>query len=288
MSVELIIEPRKNDLGDNFIVRRALPYSKKRMVGPFIFLDHMGPAYLKDQDELKVRSHPHIGLSTITFLFSGDMLHRDSLGNELTIKPGEVNWMTAGRGIVHSERSYPQADGSPLEGIQAWIALPVHAEDIEPSFVHHDAPELKSVLIGGNRFTLIAGEALGEKSPVPVYSPLFYLHGNMKSNDNFAFDLPSNQEGAVYVAKGEIEIEGKSIPEGTMVVFQKETKIEFSALSDSSLMILGGEVFPEKRFVFWNFVSSSQEKIEAAKKRWREGSFEAVINETEKIPLPEE
>lgn len=285
--IELVVEPRTSDLGDGFTVRRALPYAKKRMVGPFIFLDHMGPAVFTKEKPLLVRSHPHIGLSTLTYLFSGEMLHRDSLGNELVISPGEVNWMTAGSGIAHSERSHIVQEEMHLEGIQLWIALPKKSEEVAPSFVHVDEKDLPKIQVGESHLALIAGEAFGIKSPVPVYSPLFYLGGFLKSQDAFQLKMEKSHEGAVYVAKGEIQIEDQTFREGELICFKAGEDLNFVALSECRVMVLGGEIFPEKRFIFWNFVSSSEERIEVAKQDWRDQKFGPVINEKEFIPLPE-
>lgn len=282
----MIIDPRTSDLGDGFIVRRALPYAKKRMVGPFIFLDHMGPATFTKEKPLLVRSHPHIGLSTLTYLFTGEMLHRDSLGNEIVIRPGEVNWMTAGSGIVHSERSNLTSDEMKLEGIQLWIALPKESEEVAPSFVHVDEPDLPMIKTEKSELTLIAGSAFGKTSPVPVYSPLFYLGGQLQEGESFHLPISAQEEGAVYVAKGEIQANGELIKEGQLLCFDQGEDISFSVVKNAQVMILGGEVFPEKRFIFWNFVSSSEERLEKAKADWKEQKFGSVINETDFIPLP--
>ena len=284
--IELIVDPRPSDLGDGFIVRRALPYQKKRMVGPFIFLDHMGPATFSKEHPLLVRSHPHIGLSTLTFLFKGEMLHRDSLNNELVVRPGEVNWMTAGSGIAHSERSHLAGDKMDLEGIQLWIALPKHAEEVAPSFIHVDTPDIPKIDVGRNELTLIAGSAFGKTSPVPVYSPLFYLEGKYKDQERFSLPVESNAEGAIYVAAGEIKVDGQLITHHQLVCFKPGVAVEFESIGESRVMILGGEIFPEKRFIFWNFVSSSEKRIELAKTEWAQQKFGQVINETEFIPLP--
>lgn len=286
MSIELIIKPKPSDIGDNFIVRRSLPRAEKRLVGPFIFWDHMGPVELREDKEMKVRAHPHIGLATLTFLFSGEIMHRDSLGNEQPIRPGEVNWMTAGRGIVHSERSRPSAPII-LEGIQLWIALPKDSEEIEPSFVHHKASELPTIEHDGSKLLLIAGKALGHTSPVPVYSNLFYLKGELSTGKTFQFPVEAGHEGAVYLTSGKIKTGDEIIEAGMMVVYKLSTNIEFETLENCEFMLFGGEVFPEKRHIWWNFVSSSKERIEQAKLDWKQGKFDDVINEGEIIPLPE-
>ncbi|EQC48618.1 pirin family protein [Bacteriovorax sp. BSW11_IV] len=286
-NVELVIEPRESDLGDNFVVRRLLPYMKKRMVGPFIFWDHMGPVTLSGEKKMKVRAHPHIGLSTITYLFSGEIMHRDSLGNEQMIRPGEVNWMTAGSGIVHSERA--QSDTAMnLEGIQLWVALPKESEDVEPSFVHVKESSLPLIEKGDTQLRLIAGESMGSSSPLPVYSKLFYFYGQTKEGEQFSLNLGNNEEGALYVVNGTVEIEGKSYERFSLIVFKKGHAISFQASSDAQYMLFGGETFPEKRYIWWNFVSSDKEKLERAKLRWKNNEFPKVINEVEQIPLPEE
>lgn len=285
--IEIVITPRERDL-DGFKVRRSLPYAKKKMVGPFIFFDHMGPAQLSEHQVLTVRAHPHIGLATLTYLFTGEIMHRDSLGNEQLIRPFEVNWMTAGRGIAHSERSHNTEEHQTLEGLQVWIALPKVIEDIEPSFNHIDSEKIPVVEIGRSKFRLVAGRAFGKISPVPAYSPLFYLAGEMGREEIFAMDLNHETEGAVYVVKGQLNCDHKMYEEGTLICFRKGTSINFMAAADSQVIILGGEVFSEPRFIWWNFVSSSQAKIEIAKMRWANGEFGQVINELEYIPLPED
>lgn len=281
-----VIKPKGKDLGDNFVVRRALPHIDKRMVGPFIFWDHMGPVTLKRENGMIVRAHPHIGLATITWLFSGEILHRDSLNNEQYIKPGEVNWMTAGNGIAHSERAIPKDQPMNLEGIQLWLALPKEHEDVAPSFFHCKSKDLPKQQLGNTSLSLIAGKALGNSSPVPVYSDLFYLEALSQANDEFSFEVESEHEGAIYVGEGEIEVENNNYEKFSMLCFKKGCPIKFKANVNSRVMIFGGAIFPEKRFIWWNFVSTSEEKIENAKKRWSSGEFQKVINETELIPLP--
>lgn len=283
--IELVIRPAEKNLGDGFTVRRSLPFKDKLMVGPFIFFDHMGPVSLKDEHGLVVRGHPHIGLATLTFLFNGEIIHRDSLGNEQIIRPFEVNWMTAGKGIAHSERSISK-ENTQLEGIQVWIALPREIEDIEPNFVHIDAYSIPTVKIGKNFFKLIAGRARGVISPVPVYSRLFYMSGALKEQDEFFMDLAEEEEGAVYVLSGKVSVGNNIFESGTMLCFFKGTSIAFKAADNAMVMVLGGETFQEKRYVWWNFVSSSEAKIEIAKIRWCNGEFGSIINEEEYIPLP--
>ncbi len=285
-SIELVISPRQSDLGGGLKVRRALPFQKKRMVGPFIFLDHMGPVTLEIHQEMKVRSHPHIGLSTLTYLFAGELLHRDTLGTEKMIRPGEVNWMTAGKGIAHSETAIDDHGALTLEGLQIWIALPLDHEDTEPSFVHQSAEAIPSHTMGEVNWKIVAGSAFGKTSPVPCFSPLFYLIGESTKADTFEMDVNENAEGGVYVARGGISIDETHYSAGELVVFKKGAKIKFEMMPHSRVAVVGGDIFPEKRFIWWNFVSSSEDKIEAAKIRWQEDGFGHVIHESSRIPLP--
>lgn len=282
--IETVIQSREKDLGDGFKVRRSLPHASKQMVGPFIFWDHMGPVELKTGKEVVVRAHPHIGLATLTFLFSGSFLHRDSLQNEILIQPGEVNWMTAGSGITHSERS--QSTG-PLEGIQLWVALPKEAEDTSPQFQHFSKKDIPVVSIGSHRLTLIAGKYGEYESPVSTYSPLFYLNTHLNKNSELRLPLQPDEEAAVYIASGAIQIEDTSYEKGALVCLKKGADLHLQTEEDSNLMILGGQPFPEKRYIWWNFVSSDSSKIEEAKKKWKKGGFAPTIHETEEIPLPE-
>ncbi|MFA6237914.1 MAG: pirin family protein [Bacteriovorax sp.] len=284
--IEIAITPKETDLGDGFIVRRSLPFAKKKMVGPFIFFDHLGPAKVNIDHGLKVRAHPHIGMSTLTYLFEGEIMHRDTLGNEQLIRPREVNWMTAGKGIAHSERSQVSGTDQVLEGLQIWIALPREIEDIEPNFVHINSSRIPVIQSGKNKFNLVAGKAFGKSSPVPVYSQLFCMEGKMEAEEIFAMDLAEDIEGAVYIVNGKLNCDHKIYESGSLICFKKGTSINFMALSGSQVIILGGEIFPEKRFIWWNFVSSSAAKIEIAKMRWENDQFGKVINEDECIPLP--
>lgn len=284
--VDLVIEAKPKDIGDGFIVRRSLPHMKKRMVGPFIFWDHMGPFELTEGKELKVRAHPHIGLATITYLFSGEIMHRDSLGNEQPIRPGEVNWMTAGKGISHSERAQYAGKDEILEGIQLWVALPKEYEDVHPSFNHYKEKSLPLIELNQNKLRLVAGSALDKSSEVPVYSDLFYFKVDSLKNSLFDYQLQANQEAAIYVIRGQVEIESRLYDPYTMIVFKKGETINFKSLVDSEYMFFGGEVYPEKRFIWWNFVATDKDKIELAKQNWKNKKFGEVINEVEYIPLP--
>lgn len=260
---------------------------RKRLVGPFIFWDHMGPTEITPDKEMVVRAHPHIGLSTITYLFEGEIMHRDSLQNELPIRPGEVNWMTAGKGISHSERSKAIDKNVPLEGIQLWVALPKESEDVEPSFVHKKENDLPLIDHQGFQLRLIAGEALDHKSPLPVYSPLFYLNGKSQKTGEMILPVKSGHEAALYVVSGKIEVEGRSFEKYEMVIFKEGMDIQFKTSGACEFMLFGGEVFPEERHIWWNFVSHDKAKIEAAKEQWLNDDFGTVINENQKIPLPE-
>ena len=286
-TVNTVIVPKEKDLGDEFVVRRAIPQIQKRSVGPFVFWDHMGPVVLHGEKKMKVRAHPHIGLSTITYLFTGEILHRDNLMNEQVIRPGEVNWMTAGNGIVHSERAESIKEPMLLEGLQVWIALPKEAEEVDASFVHHKEADLPMISEKGLRLRLIAGEWESEKSPLPVYSPLFYLSGWAAAGKVYSKDLTGKQEAALYVVNGSVEVDGNIYGQYSMVVFNQGSKVEFKASEELEFMILGGDVFPETRHIWWNFVSSDKEKIEEAKRKWKNKEYKPVINETEFIPLPD-
>ncbi len=282
-----VIDPRSRDLG-GFEVRRILPIAKQRMVGPFVFYDHLGPAVFPAGQGIDVRPHPHIGLATVTNLFEGELMHRDSLGFAQQIRPGDVNWMTAGRGIVHSERSSPEARDRDLtlHAIQSWVALPRAHEETEPSFHHHGAETLPSLEIDGVRLRLIAGSAYGVTSPVKVFSPTFYLAAEMPAGASLI--LPSeHEERAVHLAAGAVSVEGQSLKVGQMAVFAAGAEITLRAEAESRVMLLGGAAMDGERHIWWNFVSSSKDRIEQAKADWKDGRFDAVPGETEFIPLPE-
>lgn len=287
-SINMIIEPRAKDIG--ITVRRILPWMKKRMVGPFIFLDEMGPVFLHaPKEQIDVRPHPHIGLSTLTYLFEGSMFHRDSLGSVQEILPGEVNWMTAGKGISHSERETAEArtHDRNLHGLQFWVALPKHAEDIDPTFNHHDSKEIPKVQSGGAQIDVVAGTYAGQTSPLEAHSPMIFLIARAKSKG--IIHVPSNgHELALYIVKGNVFINGETYSENKMVVFHTGSDLAIEHSSDALIAIVGGEPFPEPRYIWWNFVSSSQEKIELAKRAWEDGTFPQVPGDPEKIPLPKE
>lgn len=287
--LEMVINARAADLGHGLKVRRVLPFAKRRSVGPFVFLDHAGPVPLPAEYSraADVRPHPHIGLSTVSYLLSGQITHRDSLGTLQVIRPGEVNWMTAGRGISHSERfTYPDsyADGG-LELMQLWVALPEADEETEPAFTHYPAHELPVLERSGVWMRLVAGSAYGETSPVRTHSPLFYLHTEWKAGASLA--LPGgHQEQAVYIAKGEIEHAGEIYQPGQLLVFGDDDDATFTARTAATLMLFGGDPLGE-RHLFWNFVSSRPERIEQAKTDWQAGRFKLPPDDHDEfIPLP--
>ena len=286
--VELVIAPRLRDIGD-FAVRRILPFAKRRMVGPFIFLDEMGPVALPAGRGLDVAPHPHIGLATVTYLFAGEIEHRDSLGSVQAIRPGAVNWMTAGRGIVHSERSdaAQRAEASNLHGLQSWIALPLEHEEAAPGFSHHAAEELPVIEGEGSWMRLIAGRAYGETAPVQVFSDLFYLHAELQAGARVA--LPQEHaERALYVVSGSVDLEGRVLDAGVMAVVKPGAAATLTARSESRLMLLGGAPLEGRRHIWWNFVASTPERIEEAKADWRAGRFAGVPGDDDFIPLPQD
>ena len=288
-NVQLIIEERSANIG-NFMVGRLLPFREKRTVGPFAFIDHMGPTHLKDYQNLDVAPHPHIGLSTLTYLFEGSIMHKDSLGTEIEIQPGAVNWMTAGKGIVHSERTpqYLRTSDKMLHGLQIWIALPKELEEMEPNFTHIEKEDLPSWEQDGVIFKLIAGEALGKKSPVPVYSPMYFLEIKSTSAQKVKIDDHLFGESALYILEGNIKSDG-NVFEAKQILIAKDSKLcEFEITENTTVYIFGGETFPEERFIYWNFVSSSKERIEKAKSDWQNQTFPKVPGETEFVPLPPE
>ena len=286
--IELIIDQRRKDLG-GFEVGRVLPYAPRRMIGPFIFFDHMGPAEFAAgfPRSVDVRPHPHIGLSTLSYLFEGEMTHRDSTAMTQVIRPGEVNWMTAGRGVTHSERFEAlRAHGGRMNGIQAWIALPVEDEETAPSFNHYPAGDLPGYEQDGLSARLIAGAAFGAKSPVRTHSPLFYVHWTMQpgTTAQLGAEYP---ERAAYVAQGSVEADGRKFDEGRMLVFAPGEPVTLTAITPAIVMLLGGEPLGQ-RFIEWNFVSSSKDRIEQAKADWRAGRMKLPdADDQEFIPLPD-
>ena len=286
MAILQLVHARQRDLG-GFVVRRVLPAEGHPMVGPFIFFDHLGPTQFEPGSGIDVRPHPHIALATVTYLFSGSLEHRDSLGNVREIRPGDVNWMTAGRGIAHSERT-PQlarAAGEKVHGIQSWVALPDGHEDVEPDFTHYPAKLLPQREIGGTALSVIAGEALGLRSPVATLWPTLYVHARFAAGATLAMPM-EHQERAVYVVHGELAVGDTLVTEGQLAVLTPGSEVSLRANGETRAMLLGGDRFPTPRFIWWNFVASSRERIEQAKQRWAKREFAAVPGETEFIPLP--
>jgi redox-sensitive bicupin YhaK (pirin superfamily) len=287
-AIDLVVVPRSVDLG-HFEVRRALPHARRRMVGPFIFFDHFGPAEFRSGQGVDVRPHPHIGLATVTFLYEGEIMHRDSLGTAVPIRPGEVNWMTAGRGIVHSERTAPdhRVDGEPLHGLQLWVALPSHLEEIDAAFAHHDAAELPVVSAEDKTIRVVAGSAYGVRSPVPALSDTIFADAALAAGATLPVDADM-EERAIYIVAGEIEIAGDRFGPGRLLILRPGDAIAVSALTDARLVLVGGAAMDGPRHIWWNFVSSRKERIEQAKADWRLGRFNIVPgDENEFIPLPE-
>jgi redox-sensitive bicupin YhaK (pirin superfamily) len=286
-AIEQVIVPPARDLG-GFEVRRALPSVGRKMVGPFIFFDQMGPSEFLLGQGLDVRPHPHIGLSTVTYLFDGEIMHRDSLGTELAIRPGELNLMTAGRGITHSERTGTElrAKGSRLFGIQAWAALPKSHEEQEPAFVHHATEDLPVIRDNGVRTRLIMGSAYGETSPVRFPWAALYAEAVLAPGAILPLDADYD-ERAIYIVSGDIDIAGDVFGAGRLLIFKPGDRISVLALSNARLMLVGGDPMDGPRHIWWNFVSSSKDRIDQAKEEWRKGRFDSVPGDAEFIPLPE-
>jgi redox-sensitive bicupin YhaK (pirin superfamily) len=281
-----VIDSRERDLG-GFVVRRILPFEGGRMVGPFIFFDHLGPTQFAPGFGIDVRPHPHIALATVTFLFAGSLEHRDSLGTVREIRPGDVNWMSAGRGIAHSERTPKAArvGGEYVHGIQSWVALPDGHEDGEPTFAHYPAAALPRRVSGGVDLTVVAGEAFGRRSPVVTLWPTLYVHAQMASGATLEVP-PDHGERAVYVVQGDLIVNETPVTVGQLAVLEPGKNSSLIATGDARLMLLGGERFPTPRYIWWNFVASSLTRIERAKEQWQGQQFPAVPGETEFIPLP--
>lgn len=285
----LIIEQRTRDIGD-FLVGRYIPFRKKRMVGPFIFIDHMGPSTIQKDSYLDVGQHPHIGLSTLTYLFEGQIHHRDSMGSDQIITPGSVNWMTAGKGVTHTERTPTQIrDGNsyPLHGFQIWVALPKNLEQMEPEFHHFDKDQLPAWEEGGLKYRLIAGQGYGHKAPVPVYSPLFMLE--IKSEKDTTLEIQNQVKGeiGICVISGSINACDQVIEADNMIVSKTEDTCKLEVAENSHLLLFGGEAFNESRHIYWNFVSSDMQTIEQAKADWRDKKFPKVSNDDSYIKMPE-
>ena len=286
-NIGLIIEERATNIG-NFMVGRLLPFRQKRMVGPFTFIDHMGPAAMGAGENLDVLPHPHIGLSTLTYLFEGAIMHRDSMGSEVEITPGAVNWMTAGKGVVHSERTPEHMRGTSkrLHGMQIWVALPRELEETEPSFTHNPAEEIPTWEREGIAMKLIAGEAFGQKSPVPVQSPLYLIE--LKSDRQQTF-IPGDAlygESGLYILEGEVQSENYRFGLGKLLIAQNSRLCTFEMGANTTVYLFGGEPLPEKRFIDWNFVSSRRERLQQAKEDWIERRFPEVPGETDFVPYP--
>jgi len=288
-NINLIIEERPRNIG-NFMVGRLLPFKDKRMVGPFIFIDHMGPAEMPAGQNLDIGPHPHIGLSTLTYLFEGAMLHRDSLGSEIEIQPGQVNWMTAGKGIVHSERTPVRLRDQPkkIHGLQIWVALPKSLEGMEPSFYHAGAEDLPRWEDNGVSYKLIAGTIMGKQSPVPVYSKLYYLELKALNRQSVKIGNDLYGEAGLYILEGSIESEGTTFQPKELLVARDHKLCEFIMNENTTIYFFGGETFPEERFIYWNFVASDYSLIEKAKQNWTGKQFPPVFDETDLIPLPPE
>jgi redox-sensitive bicupin YhaK (pirin superfamily) len=283
-----LVEPRVHDLGGGFLVRRAVPSIQARSVGPFVFVDHMGPAVFEPGSGIDVRPHPHIGLATVTFLWAGTIRHRDTLGSVQDISPGDVNWMTAGRGIAHSERSPPELrkQPQPAHGMQTWVALPKAHEETAPAFFHHPAVVLPRVEQPGVLLRIIAGRGYGLESPVEVFADTFNIAVDLDADAEVPID-EMHVERALYVLDGDVQLDGSDIPARQLVLLDPGVRHRLRAKTPLKAMLLGGEPLDGHRHVWWNFVSSSRERIEQAKQDWVEGRFGQVPDETEFIPLPE-
>lgn len=287
-NIGIVIEERAANIG-NFLVGRLLPFRQKRMVGPFIFVDHMGPAFLKDYEQMDVPPHPHIGLSTLTYLFEGSIMHRDSLGSEVEIQPGAVNWMTAGKGVVHSERTpdYLRTSEKSLHGLQIWVALPKALEDMEPSFQHIEADDLPSWESEGLFYKLIAGKAFGKTSPVSVHSDLFFIEIRSIASTTVNIGNALFGESALYILEGYVTSEGETFSPKQLLVAKDSSLCSFEMGEHTTVYVFGGEVFPEERFIEWNFVASDKSIIERAKADWKAQRFPKIPGETDFVPFPE-
>ena len=284
-AIDIIIKPREKDLGE-FMVRRTLPTSQRKTVGPWIFFDHMGPANFPAGSGVNVRPHPHINLATVTYLFDGEILHRDSIGSYATITPGDINLMVAGKGITHSERERPEVKNVPhtLHGLQLWLALPEEDEEIEPAFYHYTSASIPSVTVEGVPLRVLMGTAYGFTSPVKTYAETLYVEAHMQIGQSLT--LANAEERAIYVAKGSLKIKDTVIPEFSMVILAAADDVVVDATADSRIALIGGEKIG-KRFIEWNFISSRKERVEQAKRDWQAGAFPKVIgDEDEFIPLP--
>jgi len=284
--IEKIIQPQSKDLG-GFFVRRAIPSVHQKKLGPWVFIDHFGPHTFPAGEGLDVRPHPHIGLATVTYLFEGEILHRDSLGNTLSVLPGEINLMVAGRGIVHSERKNPATSTKPLtlHGLQMWLALPEHLEETEPAFYHYSKGDIPSVDVNGVNVRLLIGSAYGAISPVQQFFDTLYFEAHLQTGQ--CLQLPYAEERGIYVLSGALRINDSILPDKTLSILNQDKEIIVEATEDTCLALIGGEKIGQ-RFIDWNFVSSKKERIEQAKRDWKENRFDKVKgDEIEFIPLPE-
>ncbi len=284
----LIIEERSRDIGD-FLVGRLIPFRKKRMVGPFIFIDHMGPTVIKKDHYMDVDQHPHIGLSTLTYMLEGELVHQDSIGTNQRISPGSVNWMVAGKGVTHTERTpYDLRDGTEFtaHGYQIWVALPKALEEVNPEFHHIDAKDLPSWSDNGTHFRLIAGQGYGKTSPVPVHSELFMVE--VKTENQYDLKIKGELQGeiGICIVKGAIKACENHIEQGNMLVSKTEDACSITLQPDTHILLFGGQPFPEERYIYWNFVSTSKERIETAKRQWQNHEFEKVPGDNTYVPLP--
>ncbi|MDN4503552.1 pirin family protein [Alteromonadaceae bacterium BrNp21-10] len=285
-AIELIIQPREKDLGE-FSVRRSLPTTERKMVGPWIFFDHMGPANFPAGSGINVRPHPHINLATVTYLFEGEILHRDSLGSHAAITPGDINLMVAGRGITHSERERPEVKNVDhiLHGLQLWLALPEKDEEIDPAFYHYPAASIPNATINGVPLKVLMGSAYGLTSPVLTYAETLYVEAHMQAGQ--ILELPNCEERAIYVAKGGLKIKDRVIPEFSMVILSAAEGVTIEATAETRVVLIGGEKMT-KRYIEWNFISSRKKRIEQAKQDWLVGNFPKVVDDEEEyIPLPQ-
>ncbi len=284
-AIKMLLKPKDKDLG-GFSVRRTLPSTQLKTIGPWIFFDHMGPAKFQAGTGIDVRPHPHIGIATVTYLFSGDILHRDSVGSEQSIKPGDINLMVAGRGIVHSERERDEVRNSAhnIEGLQLWIALPEEDQEIAPDFHHYPASSIPKTVVDGVAITVMMGAAYGVESPVKTFSDTVYIEADIKQGQSVI--LPQTHELGVYVLKGDMQCRDTAIPMHSMAVFENPQGVTLTANQDSRIAMIGGKTLG-KRYIEWNFVSTSKERIEEAKTAWQNGEFPKVVgDEKEFIPLP--
>ncbi|MBR9854939.1 MAG: pirin family protein [Algicola sp.] len=287
-NIGLIIEERSRDIGD-FLVGRLIPFRKKRMIGPFIFIDHMGPTKLGPNKYMDVDQHPHTGLSTLTFMLEGEIMHEDSLGTKQRIKPGSVNWMTAGKGVTHTERTpEDMRNGNTFvaHGYQIWVALPKELEDMQPEFHHIDETDIPKWTDESAEFKLVAGEGYGKRSPVPVHSALFMVE--VKNTETYALNVNGKLSGeiGICIVEGSIEACGETVGEGNILVSKVEDTCNIKLQPNTHLLLFGGEPFPEERYIYWNFVASSQEKLDQAKKAWSDKNFPMMENDSSYVSLP--